>query len=182
MAKQSNNRTSEAWLPVRDISNGMVVLDNGEKVTGVKITPKNIFILDEESQAQVIRALNNFYNTIDFEFWLIVSDRVVDITLYQSQLQLLYNNVQKPKLRKLIMQDINKGNQFMNNNIVDTEYYLLFRDKNPEIIQKRLRAIINGLANCGLNSVQVSNNDMRTLIENFLNGGMRTEFGTVIPV
>ena len=41
MAKQSNNRTSEAWLPVRDISNGMVVLDNAEKVTGVKITPKN---------------------------------------------------------------------------------------------------------------------------------------------
>lgn len=27
------------------------------------------------------------------------------------------------------MQDINKGNQFMSNNIVDTEYYLLFREK-----------------------------------------------------
>lgn len=181
MAKQ-NNLVSEAWLPVRNITNGMVILDNGEKLTGVKVTPKNIFIMDEDSQANTIRALNNFYNTIDFEFWLIVSDRVVDITLYQSQLQLLYNNIQKPKLRKLIMQDINKGNQFMNNNIVDTEYYILFRDKNPEIAQKRIRTVINGLANSGLNSVQVSNEDLRTLIENFLNGGMRTEFGTVMPV
>ena len=44
----------------------MVILDNKEKVTGVKIIPRNIFIMDEDSQANVIRALNNFYNTIDF--------------------------------------------------------------------------------------------------------------------
>ncbi len=184
MSKQgkSGNKSTEGWLPVRNITNGMVVLDNNEKVTGVKITPKNIFILDEDSQQNTIRALNNFYNTLDFEFWLIVSDRVVDISLYLSQLQLLYNNVTKPKLRKLIMEDINKGNQFASNNVVDTEYYLLFREKNPDIIQKRIRAIINGLATCGLNSVQATNEDLRTLIENFLNGGTRTQFGTVMPI
>jgi hypothetical protein len=80
------------------------------------------------------------------------------------------------------MEDINKGNQFASNNVVDTEYYLLFREKNPDIIQKRIRAIINGLATCGLNSVQATNEDLRTLIENFLNGGTRTQFGTVMPI
>lgn len=177
-----SNKYAEGWIAVKNITNGMVILDNNEKVTGVKITPKNIFIMDEDSQQNTIRALNNFYNTLDFEFWLIVSDRVVDISLYQSQLQLLYNNVTKPKLRKLIMQDINKGNEFMNSNVVDTEYYLLFRDKNPEIIQKRIRSVINGLANCGLNSSQTTNEDLRTMIENFLNGGVRTQFGTVMPI
>ena len=97
MSKQGkgSNRPAEAWMPVRNISNGTVILDNNEKVTGVKVTPRNIFILDEDAQQNVIRGLSNFYNTIDFEFWLIVSDRVVDISLYQSQLQLLYNNVSK---------------------------------------------------------------------------------------
>lgn len=180
--QKKGNRYSEGWLPVRDIVNGTVVLDNNEKLTGVKIIPRNIFIMDEDSQKNIIRALSNFYNTIDFEFWLVVSDRVVDISLYQSQLQLLYNNVSKPKLRKLIVQDINKCNQFMNNNVVDTEYYLLFREKNPEIIQKKLRSIINGLAMCELNSMQTTNEDLRTLIENFLNGGVRTQYGTVISV
>ena len=176
------NKYSEGWLPVRSITNGMIVLDNHEKVTGVKITPRNIFIMDEDAQQNVIRQLNNFYNTIDYEFWLVVSDRVVDISLYQSQLQLLYNNVSKPKIRKLIMQDINKGNYFMSNNVVDTEYFILFREKNPEIIQKRIRTIINGLASCGLNAMQTTNDDLRTLIENFLNGGVRNQFGTVMPV
>ena len=184
MSKQAigSNRPAEAWMPVRNISNGTVILDNNEKVTGVKVTPRNIFILDEDAQQNVIRGLSNFYNTIDFEFWLIVSDRVVDISLYQSQLQLLYNNVSKPKLRKLIMQDINKGNSFMNNNVVDTEYYILFREKNPDLIQKKIRAIINGLALCGLDSMQTTNEDLRTLIDNFINGGVRTQFGTVMPV
>ena len=181
MSKQGS-RYSEGWLPVKSITNGMVILDNNDKVTGVKITPRNIFIMDEDSQNAIIRSLNNFYNMIDFEFWLIVSDRVVDISLYQSQLQLLYNNVTKPKIRKLIMQDINKGNQFMNNNVVDTEYFILFREKNPEIIQKRLRALMNGLASCNLNSSQTTNEDLRILIDNFINGGVRTQNGTVMPV
>ena len=180
MSNQKNRKFTEGWLPVKTIANGMVILDNNEKVTGVKIRPRNIFILDEDSQQNVIRALNNFYNTLDFEFWLIVSDRVVDISVYQSQLQLLYNNVSKPKLRKLIMQDINKGNEFMYNNVVDTEYFLLFRERNPEIIQKRIRLLINGLSACSLNSSQTTNDDLRTLLDNFLNGGVKTTNGTVM--
>ena len=178
--QRKGNKYTEGWFPVKNIASNMIILDNNEKVAGVKITPRNIFILDEDSQQNIIRSLNNFYNTIDFEFWLIVSDRVVDISIYQSQLQLLYNNIQKPKLRKLINQDINKGNSFMANNVVDTEYYMLFREKNPELINKKLRTLINGFATCGLNASQATNEDLRTLIENFLNGGTRTQFGTVM--
>ena len=174
------NKYTEGWFPVKNIASNMIILDNNEKVAGVKITPRNIFILDEDSQQNIIRSLNNFYNTIDFEFWLIVSDRVVDISIYQSQLQLLYNNIQKPKLRKLINQDINKGNSFMANNVVDTEYYMLFREKNPELINKKLRTLINGFATCGLNASQATNEDLRTLTENYLNGGTRTQVGTVM--
>ena len=68
----------------------------------------------------------------------------------------------------------------MNNNITDTEYYILFKEKNDDIIQKRLRTLMTGLANSGLEASQVSNDDLRVILENFLNGGMTTNFGTVI--
>ena len=99
-----------------------------------------------------------------------------------SQLQLLYNDTQSPAIRKLIMQDIQKGNTFVNNSIVDTEYYILFKEKSEEMIQKRIRLLINGLAGCGLNASQASNDDLRVVLDNFLNGGATTEFGTVMPV
>ena len=182
MAKKSSSGFTEDWLPVRGIQNNMIITKDNQKVTGVKIAPRNIFILDPEAQNNVLISLKNFYNMIDFEFWLVVADRPVDISVYMSQLQLLYNETQTPAIRKLISQDIEKGQTFINNNIVDTEYYFMFKAKDPDLLQKRVRMMNNGLATCGLNAAQVSNNDLRVVLDNFLNGGSTTEFGTVMPV
>ena len=120
---------------------------------------------------------------MDYEFWLIVADRPVDINVYLSQLQVLYNNSQSSAIRKLIIQDINKANLFMSQeyNVVDTEYFILFKEKKLEIVQKRLHNLISNLSTCGLNSTQVSNSDLRMLLDNFFNGGQPTTLGTVMP-
>ena len=74
---------------------------------------------------------------------------------------------------------LSKAEEF-NDNVSDIEFYILFKDKNVEMIQKKIRLIINGLANAGLESRQVSNDDLRIILDNFLNSGMTTNFGTVI--
>ena len=173
---------TEDWLPVRAIQNNMIITKDNFKVSGVKITPRNIFILDPDLQNNILIALRNFYNTLDYEFWLVVADRPVDISVYMSQMQLLLNETQSPAIRKLILQDIDKGESFIRNNVVDTEYYFMFKTKDVDLLQKRVRQMINGLATCGLNASLISNSDLRLILENFLNGGTSTEFGTVMPV
>ena len=80
------------------------------------------------------------------------------------------------------MQDINKANLFMSKEVgvADTEYYILFRERRPEIMQKRIQNLISGFATCGLVASQTSNDDLRVLLDGFLNDGSRTEFGTVM--
>ena len=182
-SKNVASKYTEDWVPIKQIMNGMIQLESGEYVTGVKIAPKNIFILDQGTQDNVIYNLRNFYNTMDYEFWLIVADRPVDINGYLSQLQVMYNNSPSSEIRKLIMQDINKANLFMSQEygVVDTEYFILLKEKKLEIVQKRLHNLISNLANCSLQSTQVSNNDLRMLIDNFFNGGQATTVGTVMP-
>ena len=126
--------------------------------------------------------LRNFYNTIDYPFWLMVADRPVDINVYLSQLKLLFNSVQYPAIRKLIKEDIDKANLFMSRevNVTDTEYFILFKDRRPEIIQKRIQNLVSGLASAGLQSAQVSNDDLRVLLDGFMNGGETSNFGTVM--
>ncbi len=179
-SKMKSKYTNDEFVPIKSITNGVIVLDNNEKVTGIKIMPRNIFILDYSTQDMIIDNLKNVYNTIDYEFWIIVADRPVDINVYLSQLQILYNSTNDQVRRKMIMEDINKANLFVNNNIVDTEYFLLFKEKNDETIGKRIRNLINGFASAGLNSHQVTNDDLRIILDNFLNGGQTTGFGTVI--
>ena len=178
--KQIRSKYTEDFVPVKSIVNGMIVLKKKEKVTGVKIMPRNIFILDYDTQNAIIANLRNVYNMIDYEFWIIVADRPVDINIYLSQLQLLYNKVTNPVKRKMIMEDINKGNMFMNNNVVDTEYFLLFKEKSDDLILKRVRNLINGFAGAGLSAYQTTNDDLRRILDNFLNGGQTTTFGTVL--
>ena len=38
-----------------------------------------------------------------------------------------------------------------------------------------------GLSNCGLDSAQTSNADLRSVLESFLNGGKTTENKVVLP-
>ena len=180
-----DSKFTEDWVPVKSIMNGMIQLDNGHYVTGIKIEPRNIFILEQGTQDNVIFNLRNFYNMIDYEFWLVVADRPVDINVYLANLQLLYSKAStNGAVRKIIMQDIDKANMFMGAeyNVVDTEYFILFKEKKPEVIQKRIHNMIASLANCGINSTQVSNSDLRMILDNFLNGGITTNFGTVMPL
>lgn len=176
-----DSKFTEDWVPIKNIMNGMIQLENGQYVTGIKVAPKNIFILDVGERDNILFNLQNFYNMIDYEFWLVVADRPVDINLYLSQLQLLYQKSTDGAVRKLILQDINKANAFMGAeyNVVDTEYFILFKEKKLEIVQKRIHNLIAGLANASINSTQVSNADLRMILDNFLNGGMTTNFGTV---
>ena len=178
-AMNNNGQWTENWINIQSISNGMIILPDQTKVSGVKITPRNIFILDEISQSNIMIALKNFYNLIDFEFWLVVADRPVDISMYLSTLQLQYQNQTNPAVRKIISQDIQKGNSFMNNKVVDTEYYILFKEKNLEMLQKKIRMLISGLAQAGLIARQTSNEDLRIILDSFLNGGRSFNFGTV---
>lgn len=181
-AAQTNPKYTENWLPLKAISNGIMYNNKNEMITGVKIQPRNIFILDQGSMDNALIGLMNFYNTIDYEFWLVVADRPVDIAVYQAELQVLYNNTQDQRLRKLISQDMQKGEYFINNDVVDTEYFLLFKEKNGEMLQKKLRNMINNLAGAGLVASQTSNDDLRMIIDNFLNGGKKYESGGVMPI
>lgn len=178
--KNNTSKYTEDWINIKGIQNGMIILPGNERVTGVKIFPKNIFILDPVQQEGVLNAMRNFYNLLNFEFWMIAADRPVDISVYLSQLQIMLQNVSSPAQAKIIAQDIDKANMFVNNQVVDTEYYILFKEKNQDEIARKLRLIINGLGSAGLNSSQTTNEDLRTILDNFLNGGVRTEFGTVV--
>ncbi len=176
----NNSAFTENWVKIRSIKNGIITLPNKDMVTGVKIEPRNIFILDQIQQDNILNALRNCYNTFNFEFWLIAADRPVDISVYTSQLELMLNEPLSPARRKMVMQDLEKADMFINNQVVDTEYYLLFKESNMDMLQEKLRSMVNGLAGCSLVATPVSDDDLRVILDNFLDGGVRTDFRTVV--
>ena len=179
-ASKGGSAFTENWVKIKSIKNGIITLPNKDMVTGVRIDPRNIFILDQLQQDSIINALRNCYNTFNFEFWLIAADRPVDISVYTSQLELLLNEPLSPVRRKMIMQDLEKADMFINNQVVDTEYYILFKESRMELLQEKLRTMVNGFASCSLIATPTSDDDLRVILDGFLNGGVRTDFGMVV--
>ena len=187
---QTTAKSTEDWLPIIDIKGSYIevkganALEGNQYVTGVRVEPKNIFISDEIVQRQAINGLTNFYNTLDFEFWLMCCDRPVDINLYRSQLEIMYSEATSQQQRKLITEDLRKVDKFIGPeiNAVDTEFYILFKApvKQTELIQKRIGNMISGLASAGLNCRQITEEDIRVLLDSMFNDSERVEFGTVM--
>lgn len=177
---KSKSPFTENWVRIRSIKNGIITLPNREMVTGVKVEPRNIFIMEQIQQDNILNALKNCYNTFNFEFWLIAADRPVDISVYRSQLELKLNEENDPAIRKLLFQDLEKAEMFVNNQVVDTEYFLLFKESNIDMLNQKVRTMIDGFANCSMLASQTTDEDLRVILDNFLNGGVRTDFGTVV--
>lgn len=187
--KTQTSKYTEDWIPVKQIRGGMIevegkMIEGTQIVAGVRVEPKNIFLSDQETQERTIINLRNFYNTLDYEFWLVCCDRPVDINLYKSELEIMYNDANNQQIRKMILQDIQKCEKFIGPeiNAVDTEYYLLFKDspKNMERVHKRIHNMITGFANAGINSRQLTDDDARVLLDSFFNDSKRVEYGTVM--
>ena len=53
-SKKVSSQYTEDWLPIDGIQNGMIICSDKQKVTGVKIAPRNIFILDPQAQDNVL--------------------------------------------------------------------------------------------------------------------------------
>ena len=48
------------------------------------------------------------------------------------------------------------------------------------MLHQKVRTMIDGFANCSMLASQTTDEDLRVILDNFLNGGVRTDFGTVV--
>ena len=60
------------------------------------------------------------------------------------------------------------------------QLFILFKETSTDAIQKKVRSLITNLASCGLIASQTSNEDLRMILDNFLNGGSNFKSGTVM--
>ncbi len=178
MAKKTKKQKNKGQLYTEDlinivgIENGMIILKDKSKITGIKIMPRNIFILEEEERLHLLASLRQAYNLIDYDFWLFGIDRPVDLESYVNELMNLYGQDVSPAVKKIIQEDIEKVNTFARNNVVDIEYYLLFKERDNDEIAKRIRNLQNGFISAGITVSQTTNEDLRVLLNSILNDGV----------
>ena len=173
--KAQTETAASVWATVRQITSGVIVLNSGELVSGVKVIPRNIFIMQQDDTNAIIYALSKFYDSIDFDYWLIIGDKPVGLTDYFNSVQNIYNNNSSDHVRAIARDDIAKANKYVSGDygVSDTEYFLLFKEKSIQGVQDKISKIISGIKDCELDAVQVSNDELRLVMDTFLSNGKK---------
>jgi len=80
-------KTSQDFVPIKEIRDGVVVLKNGELRTVVMVSTINFDLKGEDEQAAIISQYQNFLNSLDFSVQIYVQSRRFDIRPYVALLE-----------------------------------------------------------------------------------------------
>jgi hypothetical protein len=91
---------TQAFVPVKEVRNGVVILKNGEYRGILMCSSTNFGLKSPDEQRGIVEGFQNFLNTLDFSVQIVVHSRKMDIRPY---LELLAERegVQQTELMKI---------------------------------------------------------------------------------
>lgn len=76
------NNSSQDFVPIKEIKDGIVILDDGTLVSISLVTSINLSLKSLEEQNMTMIAFQNFLNLLEFQAQIVVQSRKLDINPY----------------------------------------------------------------------------------------------------
>lgn len=98
--KPDANRSTQQYLPFREIRDGMVVMKDGTLRTVLMVSSLNFSLKSEDEQRGIIQGYVSFLNTIEYELQIVIQSRKLNIEKYLLELDGLARQQDNDLLRK----------------------------------------------------------------------------------
>lgn len=83
----ATSKASQAFVPVQEVRNGVVILKDGGYRGIMMCSSLNFALKSEDEQRAIIGGFQNFLNTLDFSIQILIHSRKTDIRPYLNLLQ-----------------------------------------------------------------------------------------------
>lgn len=87
MAATPSSSPTQAFVPVREIRNGVIILKDGDYRGVLMCSSINFALKATDEQRAIIEGFQNFLNTLDFSIQIVVNSRKMDLRPYIAMLQ-----------------------------------------------------------------------------------------------
>ncbi|MFW0871301.1 MAG: TraC family protein [Patescibacteria group bacterium] len=123
MASQAQ---SQSFVPIKEIRNGTVILDDGSFNTILLVTSMNFALKSYDEQRAVMGQFQNFLNSIEFPIQISIQSRHLDIRPYLASLE----EKRRDEQNDLIKMQISEYSQFIQNftdsvNIMEKRFFIV---------------------------------------------------------
>ena len=127
-------QSTQQFVEVEDIRNGVVILKNGSLRTVLMVSGINFELKSEEEQNVISYAYQNFLNTLDFSVQLIIHSRKLNIENYLDKLAERQNQEANELLKNQISEYIEFIRSFVELNAVMAKTFFAVVPYDPIVI------------------------------------------------
>ncbi|HIP21651.1 MAG TPA: hypothetical protein EYG72_01720 [Candidatus Pacebacteria bacterium] len=146
MAKKNIQGSTRDFVPIKEVKDGIIVLEDGTLVAISLATSVNLSLKSFDEQQGVLNSFKSFLNTLDFSTQISIQSRKMDIGPYIELLESRLK-IQENELIKLqTMEYINFIKNFAENvNVMEKQFFLVTSYKPAVISSERSGGIFGGL-------------------------------------
>ena len=123
--EQINNDSTESLVPVKNISNGIIQLNNGKYVTVLEVLPLNFYLKSELEQKNIISGFAAWLKIAPSRLQIVAQTRPADIDAFCERLEGYYNSEPNENCRRMIFEDAQLVNYIAENQAVTRRFYIV---------------------------------------------------------
>ena len=173
---------TQSFVPIREIRNGIVILNDGNMRALLSTTSINLSLKGEDEQMGIITGFQSFLNSLDFNIQIFLQSKKLDIRNYIELLKDREKDIKEDLLKIQIKEYINFIQKFTEEqNIMTKNFYIVVPYDIPSItgnvknisdiefvknenqLMQRVSIVISGLTSIGLNLKMVNTEEVVNL-------------------
>jgi hypothetical protein len=140
---KKNIGSSQDFVPIKEIKDGIAILDDGTLVSISLVTSVNISLKSAEEQASTIAAFQSFINILEFPVQISIQSRKLDIEPYLEVLESRLKDQENEIIKLQTIEYISFIKNFTDSiNIMDKQFFLVVSYK-PVIVSPTKGGIIS---------------------------------------
>lgn len=123
---QKNSRASQKFVPIDEIRDGLVILDDGSLRAVLMASSINFALKSSEEQQSVLMQFQNFLNSLDFTVQFHIESRNLDIKPYLQDLKQQYEAKDNELLKTQISEYIEFVRTFTEDaNVMQKTFFII---------------------------------------------------------
>lgn len=124
---------AQAWLPIRDLRDGMLIRADGAMVAGLAIAPYSLALKSTREQSQVVGALAEALNGLDCPWQWLSLYRPVDLIAYLATVDRTLQATAQGARRTVLADYLRWATGMVRaGEVVERKYYLLLTRTGPD--------------------------------------------------
>lgn len=168
--KKKENKIIKEYIPYKEVWNNVCILENGNILSGIKITCLNLYLMYEEEQVSKIEQFKKILLSMNYKYQILSMDSKIDLNDNINELKSKVNLEKDINKQKLLIEDI-EYSELINKigNMKNRDFYILITDNNEHNIKQKLSDLVLKFNAINLRSETIKSDELRELIYTSLN-------------